>query len=153
MYEVLRGQGGEDRSAVDHRLPLDQTPANCSWTWRGRRPPPSTGGAEYLMMIVDDYSRLAWTYFLKKKFDLPAVFGGFLTDIRAQSNPCAVESLRSDNGTEPTKKKLVTLLDHHHMPRTTSRVFPGAQRWLPAMQSDDAGAWDRFLPGGPSPVQ
>lgn len=37
----------------------------------------SPGGVEYLIVIVNDYSRLAWPYFLKKKSDVPAVFAKF----------------------------------------------------------------------------
>ncbi|CAN0297573.1 unnamed protein product, partial [Scytosiphon promiscuus] len=72
---------------------------------------PSTGGFQYLMMIVDDFSRFGWTYFLKKKSDVPAVFGKFLSDIRALGTPSVVECVRSDNGTEFTKAEFVTLLD------------------------------------------
>ena len=34
------------------------------------------------MMIVDDFSRFGWTFFLKEKSDVSAVFDGFLADIR-----------------------------------------------------------------------
>ena len=78
----------------------------------GKRPR-SSGGAEALMMMVDDCSRFSWSYFVKKKSDVPAVFASFLTDIRAQGNPCAVECLHSDNGTKFTKQGFVTLLDRH----------------------------------------
>ena len=54
-------------------------------------------------MTVEDYSRFAGSYLLKKKSDVPAVFGSFPSDKRAQGNPCAVECLRSANGTEFTK--------------------------------------------------
>ena len=77
----------------------------------------SSGGHHYLMMIVDDFSRFGWTYFLKEKSDVPAVFAGFLADIRAQGTPSIVEFLRSDNGTEFTKGEFVTLLDHHRIRR------------------------------------
>ena len=45
--------------------------------------PASSGGHHYLLMIVDDFSRFGWTYFLKELSDVPAVFAGFLVDIWA----------------------------------------------------------------------
>ena len=61
--------------------------------------PASFGRHQYPMMIVDDFSRFGWTYFLKEKSDVPAVFTGFLADIRAEGTSTIVECLRSDNGT------------------------------------------------------
>ncbi|CAN0195371.1 unnamed protein product [Laminaria digitata] len=69
----------------------------------GKRPR-SPGGAKYLMLIEDDYSRFAWPYFLKKKSDVPAVSARFMTDIRARGTPSIVECLRSDNGTDSRSK-------------------------------------------------
>ena len=56
----------------------------------GKRPA-SSGGHHYVMTIVVDFSRFEWTYFLKEKSDVPAVFAGFLADIRAQGIPSIVE--------------------------------------------------------------
>lgn len=53
--------------------------------------PRSPGGTEYLMMIVGDFSRFSWPYFLKKTFDVPETFSKFLTDICAQGTPSAEE--------------------------------------------------------------
>ena len=80
----------------------------------GKRPSTS-GGHHYLMMIVDDFSRFGWTYFLKEKSDVPAGFTGFLADIRAQGIPSIVECLRSENITGFPKGEFVTLLDHHRL--------------------------------------
>ena len=46
--------------------------------------PRSAGGVQYLMIIVDDYSRMGWPLFLKRKFDVQMVFAGFLADISAR---------------------------------------------------------------------
>ena len=82
----------------------------------------SSGGHHYLVIIVNDFSRFGWTYFLKEKSDVPAVFAGFLVDILAQGTPSIVESLRSDNGTESTKGEFVTLLDHYRIRREYTPV-------------------------------
>ena len=74
------------------------------------------------MMIVGGFSRFGWTYFLKEKSDVPAVFAGFLADIRAQGTPSIVKGLRSDNGTEFTNGEFVMLLDHHRIRREYTPV-------------------------------
>lgn len=60
-----------------------------------------------MMMIVHDYSRQGWPYFLKRESDVPEVFAGFLAEINAQGVPSLVECLRSDNGTEFVKPGFV----------------------------------------------
>ena len=84
--------------------------------------PTSAGGAEYLMMIVDDYSRLGWPYFLKRKSDVPNVLAGFLADINAKSRPSTVEYLRSDNGSELFIPEFVAMLNHHGIRREHTTV-------------------------------
>ena len=68
-------------------------------------------GAQYLMMIVDDFSRMGYPYLLKLKSDVPTAFARFLADINARSTPSIVESMRSDNGTEFAKTEFVALLN------------------------------------------
>ncbi|CAN0527058.1 unnamed protein product, partial [Laminaria digitata] len=87
----------------------------------GKRPT-SAGGAAYLMMIVDDYSRLGWPYFLKRKSDVPAAFAGFLADINATGVPSIVESVRSDNGTEFVTREFVEMLDRRGIRREYTPV-------------------------------
>ena len=62
------------------------------------------------MMIVDDYSRMGWPYFFKRKSDVPMAFAGFPADINARGTPSIVECIRSGNGTEFTKPEFVAIL-------------------------------------------
>ncbi|CAM9987322.1 unnamed protein product, partial [Laminaria digitata] len=87
----------------------------------GKRPP-SAGGALYLMMIVDDFSRLGWSYFMKKKSDAASVFATFLADIRADGCPSVVECVRSDNDTEFLSAEFVAMLDSHGIRREYTPV-------------------------------
>lgn len=59
VAQRLRGGGW-----LVHGLPVSarSDPVGLS----GKRPR-SRGGVEYEMIIVDDYSRIAWSYFLKNK--------------------------------------------------------------------------------------
>ena len=82
----------------------------------------SAGGAQYLMMIVDDYSQLGWPYFLMRTFDVPKIFAGFLADMNAKGVSSIVECLRTDNGTEFTKAKFVEFFNHHGICREHTPV-------------------------------
>ncbi|CAN0177108.1 unnamed protein product, partial [Laminaria digitata] len=84
--------------------------------------PPSAGGASYLMMIVDDLSRLGWPYFLKKKSDAALAFAKLLADIRADGCPSVVECVRSDNGPELLSVEFVAMLDSHGICREYTPV-------------------------------
>ena len=53
----------------------------------GPKPTQSAGGARYIMLIKDDFSRFGWTYFMKQKSDAGATFKRFLTDIRDSTKP------------------------------------------------------------------
>ena len=79
--------------------------------------PRSAGGAQYLMMIVDDYSRVGWPYFLKRKSKVLIAFAGFRADINATGAPSTVECIRSDNGTAFTKSEFVALLNERGIRR------------------------------------
>ena len=60
----------------------------------------SIGGAQYIMIVKDDYSRYSWTFFLRKKSEAADAFKIFLADLRDQGIPSTVESVRSDGGGE-----------------------------------------------------
>jgi transposase InsO family protein len=59
----------------------------------------SIGGNKYSLIIVDDYSRFTWVFFLQDKGETQEVLNKFLK--RAQNEfDAKVKSIRSDNGTE-----------------------------------------------------
>ena len=66
----------------------------------GPRPVLSVGGALYIMLIKDDFSRYGWTFFLKNKSDAADAFQFFLADIRSHGVPSVLECVRSANGGE-----------------------------------------------------
>ncbi|GBN74197.1 Retrovirus-related Pol polyprotein from transposon TNT 1-94 [Araneus ventricosus] len=71
--------------------------------------PESYGGAKYFMVLVDDFSGMYFTYFLKNKNELLDIFSQFkakyenLTDKR-------IKKLRTDNGLEFVNEQLDTYL-------------------------------------------
>jgi transposase InsO family protein len=59
----------------------------------------SIGGSKYCLVIVDDYSRFTWVFFLQEKSQTQETFKGFLR--RAQNEfGLRIKKIRSDNGTE-----------------------------------------------------
>ena len=73
-------------------------------------------------MIVDDYSRMGWPDFLKRKSDVPMAFAGFSADTNARGTPSIVECIRSGNGTEFTKPEFVALLNNRGIRREDTPV-------------------------------
>jgi hypothetical protein len=59
----------------------------------------SIGGSKYCLVIVDDYSRFTWVFFLQEKSQTQETLKGFLR--RAQNEfGLRIKKIRSDNGTE-----------------------------------------------------
>ncbi|KAI3734576.1 hypothetical protein L6452_14047 [Arctium lappa] len=59
----------------------------------------SIGKKSYCLVIVDDYSRFTWVYFLRTKDETSGVIKSFILRIENQTNQ-KVKVIRSDNGTE-----------------------------------------------------
>lgn len=66
----------------------------------GPKPIPSIGGNIYTCLIRDDFTRMTWVYFLRRKSDATEAFKQFLADVRADGVPSTVEIVRSDGGGE-----------------------------------------------------
>jgi transposase InsO family protein len=59
----------------------------------------SIDGSKYCLVIVDDYSRFTWLFFLQEKSQTQETLKGFLR--RAQNEfGLRIKKIRSDNGTE-----------------------------------------------------
>jgi hypothetical protein len=57
------------------------------------------GGKSYVLVIVDDYSRCSWVFFLKSKDEVFEHF--WLLALRLNNeHPNCLKAIRSDNGTE-----------------------------------------------------
>ncbi|GJY65539.1 retrovirus-related pol polyprotein from transposon TNT 1-94 [Tanacetum coccineum] len=60
----------------------------------------SINGKRYILVIVDDYSRYTWVYFLRTKDETPEVIKNFLKNISVRLKPSVIHLLYFDNGTE-----------------------------------------------------
>lgn len=59
----------------------------------------SLNGSRYFVLFIDDYSRMAWVYFLKQKNEVADVFRKFKLLDKNQAGTM-IKAIRSDNGTE-----------------------------------------------------
>ncbi|KAJ9565015.1 hypothetical protein OSB04_000981 [Centaurea solstitialis] len=59
----------------------------------------SIGKKSYCLVIVDDYSRFTWVYFLRTKDETSGLIKPFVTRVENKTN-LRVKIIRSDNGTE-----------------------------------------------------
>ncbi|GJT80227.1 retrovirus-related pol polyprotein from transposon TNT 1-94 [Tanacetum coccineum] len=61
--------------------------------------PMSINHEKYTLVIVDEYSRYTWVYFLRKKSQAPEMIMSFIRMVENQ-NDVKVKQVRTDNGTE-----------------------------------------------------
>lgn len=85
----------------------------------GRQPVASLGGNYYFFIIVDDYSRFKWVYFLKSPSQVPAIFDNFLRTVVRQGtfdaagNVRSVRFVRTDNGPDFNSNSFRQVLQLH----------------------------------------
>jgi transposase InsO family protein len=59
----------------------------------------SIGGSKYCLVIVDDYSRFTWVFFLQEKSQTQEIFKKFLRHAQNEFG-LRIKKIRRDNGTE-----------------------------------------------------
>ncbi|GJW69887.1 retrovirus-related pol polyprotein from transposon TNT 1-94 [Tanacetum coccineum] len=67
----------------------------------------SINGKKYILMIVDDYSRYTWVYFLRTKDEAPDTIIEFVNQVQ-RNLKVQILTIRTDNGTEFKNQKLQT---------------------------------------------
>nr|GEX07575.1 putative reverse transcriptase domain, ribonuclease H-like domain, aspartic peptidase domain protein [Tanacetum cinerariifolium] len=65
----------------------------------------SINGKKYILMIVDDYSRFTWVYFLRTKDEAPDMIIDFVNQVQ-RNLKASILTIRTDNGTKLKNKKL-----------------------------------------------
>ncbi|GJU08017.1 integrase, catalytic region, zinc finger, CCHC-type containing protein [Tanacetum coccineum] len=65
----------------------------------------SINGKKYILVIVDDYSRYTWVYFLRTKDEAPDMIIDFVNQVQ-RNLKAQILTIRIDNGTEFKKEKL-----------------------------------------------
>jgi transposase InsO family protein len=65
----------------------------------------SIGGSKYCLVIVDDYSRFTWVFFLQEKSQTQETLKRFLSQAQNEFG-LRIKKIRSDNGTEFKKSQM-----------------------------------------------
>jgi hypothetical protein len=65
----------------------------------------SIGGSKYCLVIVDDYSRFTWLFFLQEKSQTQETLKRFLSQAQNEFG-LRIKKIRSDNGTEFKKSQM-----------------------------------------------
>jgi transposase InsO family protein len=60
----------------------------------------SAGGKWYVLVVVDDYSRYAWVFFLEEKGETFGFVRDLVLRLRNERHGDAIRAIRSDNGSE-----------------------------------------------------
>ncbi|KAJ9546608.1 hypothetical protein OSB04_019151 [Centaurea solstitialis] len=81
----------------------------------------SIAGKKYTLVIVDEYSRYTWVFFLRSKSDAPEEIILFVRKMEKLNN-LSVRSIRSDHGTEFKNSTLETFFDMKGISQNFSSV-------------------------------
>jgi transposase InsO family protein len=82
----------------------------------------SIGGNKYGLIIIDDYSRFTWVFFLHDKSETQEVLKKFLK--RAQNEfDAKVKNIRSDNGSKFKNTQVEDYLDQEGINREFSAPY------------------------------
>nr|GFB03503.1 retrovirus-related Pol polyprotein from transposon TNT 1-94 [Tanacetum cinerariifolium] len=84
---------------IPHQTSVARTPEQNGIVERRNRRVASINGKRYVLVIVDDYSRYTWTYFLRSKDETPEVLIDFLRLVQ-RGLQAQVRIVRTDKGTE-----------------------------------------------------
>jgi hypothetical protein len=86
----------------------------------------SIGGSKYCLIIVDDYSRFTWVFFLQEKSQTQETLKRFLR--RAQNKfRLRIKKIRSDNGTEFKKSQIEGFLEEEGIKHEFSSPYTPQQ--------------------------
>ncbi|GJS88385.1 retrovirus-related pol polyprotein from transposon TNT 1-94 [Tanacetum coccineum] len=88
--------------------------------------PRSINHEKYTLVIVDEYSRYTWVYFLKKKSHAPETIMSFIKRVENQ-NDIKIKQLRTDNGTEFRNSILVNFCDEKGISQNFSSPYTPEQ--------------------------
>jgi transposase InsO family protein len=86
----------------------------------------SIGGSKYCLVIVDDYSRFTWVFFLPKKSQTQETLKGFLR--RSQNEfELRIKKIRSNNGTEFKNSQIEGFLEEEGIKHEFSSPYTPQQ--------------------------
>ncbi|GJV30143.1 retrovirus-related pol polyprotein from transposon TNT 1-94 [Tanacetum coccineum] len=84
---------------------------------------------KYTLLIVDEYSRYTWVYFLKKKSHAAEMIMSFIRMVENQ-NDIKVKQIRTDNGTEFRNYELKSFCDEKGISQNFSSPYTPEQNGI-----------------------
>nr|GFA55000.1 hypothetical protein [Tanacetum cinerariifolium] len=93
----------------------------------------SINGKRYVLVIVDDYSRYTWTYFLRAKDETPEVLIGFLRLVQ-RGLQAQVRILQTDKGMEFLNQTLHAYFAAEVIPRHEKTPYHIINDWKPSVK-------------------
>jgi hypothetical protein len=85
---------------------------------------PTRGGHNYVLTIIDDYSKFVWAFFLKKKSDAFGDYTKWAAKVERESG-CTISRFRTDQGGEFQNKLMTAFcLDHHYTQEFSNAYTP-----------------------------
>ncbi|GKB94144.1 retrovirus-related pol polyprotein from transposon TNT 1-94 [Tanacetum coccineum] len=91
--------------------------------------PMSINHENYTLVIVDEYSRYTWVYFLKKKGHTAEMIMSFMRMVENQ-NDIKVKQIKTDNGTEFRNSKLESFCDEKGISQNFSSPYTPEQNGI-----------------------
>lgn len=106
-----------------HRLPFKTSVNHTSSMFQlvhsdlmGPTSSPSYSGLRYMMVVVDDFSRYSWVYFLENKNEALTYFMQFKMMVEKEFNS-VLKCLRTDNGGEFLSQEFLRFCEEHGIKR------------------------------------
>ena len=89
----------------------------------------SLSGNRYFFLLIDDYRRMSWVYFLKSKSDAFETFKRFKAFVEKQSD-CSIKVLRTDNGGEFCSKEFDIFCEQQGIHRELTSPYTPEQNGI-----------------------
>ncbi|GJX46791.1 retrovirus-related pol polyprotein from transposon TNT 1-94 [Tanacetum coccineum] len=102
---------------------------------------------KYTLVIVDEYSRYTWVYFLKKKSQAPETIMSFIKRVENQ-NDIKVKQLRTYNGTEFRNSTLVNFCNEKRISQNFSSPYTPEQNGVAERKNITLIEVVRTMPSG-----
>nr|DAD37292.1 TPA_asm: hypothetical protein HUJ06_007933 [Nelumbo nucifera] len=106
-----------------HRLPFQKSMNRASSMFQlihsdlmGPTSTPSYSGLRYMMVVVDDFSRYSWVYFLENKSEVLTHFTQFKMMVKKEFSS-VIKCLRTDNGGEFLSHEFLRFCEEHGIKR------------------------------------
>jgi transposase InsO family protein len=94
----------------------------------------SIGGSKYCLVIMDDYSRFTWVFFLQKKSQTQETLNRFLRWTQNEFG-LRIEKIRSDNGTKFKNSQIEGFLEEDGIKHEFSSPYTPQQNGVVARKN------------------